>query len=88
MVPDTFSRQLHEILRGYPGNCELELTLSLADGSSVPCKCGGMRIAVSAEMRARVDQLLGPGNFRLLTASPTAAGRGNGRASAYSSRSA
>jgi DNA polymerase-3 subunit alpha len=71
--------QLHEILRGYPGNCELELTLSLADGSSVPCKCGGMRVAVSAEMRARVDQLLGPGNFRLLTASPTTAGRGNGR---------
>jgi len=80
--------QLHEILRGYPGNCELELTLSLADGSSVPCKCGGMRIAVSAEMRARVDQLLGPGNFRLLTASPAAAGRGNGRAKVYSSRSA
>ena len=31
--------QLHEILRGYPGNCELELTLCLADGSRVACKC-------------------------------------------------
>ena len=35
--------QLHEILRGYPGNCELELTLCLADGSRVACKCDGMR---------------------------------------------
>ena len=29
--------QLHEILRGYPGNYPLELTLCLADGSRVPC---------------------------------------------------
>ena len=73
--------QLHEILRGYPGNCELQLMLCLADGSRVACKCDGMRLAVSSEMRARVEQLLGPGNFRLLTAPPgtAAAGRGNGR---------
>jgi hypothetical protein len=40
-----------------------------------------VRLAVSAEMQTRVDQLLGPGNFRLLTSSPTATGgsRGNGR---------
>ena len=73
--------QLHEILRGYPGNCELQLMLYLADGSHVTCKCDGMRLAVSSEMHARVDQLLGPGNFRLLTAPPSVAagGRGNGR---------
>ncbi len=73
--------QLHEILRGYPGNCELQLMLCLADGSRVACKCDGMSVAVSSEMHARVDQLLGPGNFRLLTVSPSAvaAGRGNGR---------
>ena len=27
--------ELHEILRGYPGNCELQLVLCLADGSRV-----------------------------------------------------
>ena len=59
---------LHEILRGYPGNCELELTLCLADGSRAACKCDNLRLAVNPEMQARVDQLLGPGNFRLLTA--------------------
>ena len=63
-----------KILRGYPGNCELQLMLCLADGSRVLCKCDGLRVAVNAEMRARVDHLLGPGNVRLVTA----AGRGNG----------
>jgi DNA polymerase-3 subunit alpha len=73
--------QLHEILRGYPGNCELELTLCLADGSRAACKCDNTRLSVTPEMQARVDQLLGPGNFRLLTSSPAAGngGRGNGR---------
>ena len=73
--------QLHEILRGYPGNCELELTLCLADGSRASCKCTGAKLAVTPEMQARVDQLLGPGNLRLLTSSPGAAAtrRGNGR---------
>jgi DNA polymerase III subunit alpha len=71
--------QLHEILRRYPGNCKLELLICLADGARVPCQCDDFRVAVSAEMRARVDDLLGPGNVRLLTAAPTLAGRGNGR---------
>ena len=71
---------LHEILRGYPGNCELELAICLSDGSRVACKCDAMRLAVNPEMQSRVDQLLGPGNYRLLTSPPsTSAGRGNGR---------
>jgi len=69
--------QLHEILRGYPGNCELRLLICLADGTRVPCNCGDFRVAINDEMRERVDQLLGPGNFRLLTA---ARGAGSQRA--------
>jgi DNA polymerase III subunit alpha len=73
--------QLHEILRGYPGNCELQLMFCLADGSRVACKCDGLRVAVNGQMRDRVDELLGEGNLRLLTAPPggAAAERGNGR---------
>jgi len=73
---------LHEILSGYPGNCELQLLLRLSDGSQVRCPCSRIKLAVNEEMRARVDQLLGPGNFRLMTALPSAAasGRANGRA--------
>ncbi|MEN6458943.1 MAG: DNA polymerase III subunit alpha [Thermoguttaceae bacterium] len=63
---------LHEILSGYPGNCELQLVLCLRDGSRVECRCDGMHVAVGGEMRARVDQLLGPGNMRLLTVSSSA----------------
>jgi DNA polymerase-3 subunit alpha len=82
--------QLYEILRGYPGNCGLELSLGLSDGTNVSCKCDRLRVAVNPEMRSRVDQLLGQGNFRLLTASPMASsgsgGRGNGGGKGRSSR--
>jgi DNA polymerase III subunit alpha len=82
--------QLHEILRGYPGQRELQLMLCLADGSRVPCKCDEFRVAVDAEMRSRVEQLLGDDSFRLLTAAPAAAssasrtnGRTNGRGNGH-----
>jgi DNA polymerase-3 subunit alpha len=61
--------QLYEILRGYPGKCELQLRLGLADGSVVSCSCDRFRVDVNPEMRARVEELLGPGNIRLLAAS-------------------
>ena len=75
--------KLHEILRGYPGKCQLQLLLCLRDGTRVSCQCSGLQVAVNdEEMHHRIDGLLGPGNFRLLTAPPkaaAAAGRGNGR---------
>ncbi len=64
--------ELHEVLRGYPGDCELQLLIDLTEGSRVCCTCDGLRVAVNDEMRGRVEQLLGPGNFRLLTAKPNA----------------
>ena len=72
---------LHEILRGYPGSGDLELTFSLIDGTRVPCRCDRVKIdANNSEMRLRIEQLLGPGNFRLVTAQPSASsgGRSNG----------
>ncbi len=71
--------QLYEILRGYPGKCELQLMIQLADGSRVACKCEKLRVEINPEMRARVDDLLGPGNARLLIAPPNGSRRGNGR---------
>jgi DNA polymerase-3 subunit alpha len=77
--PETLAN-LREILRGYPGACDLELSLCLTNGARVACKCGNLKLAYSEEMQSRVDQLLGPGNFRLLTAQgATNGGRGNGR---------
>jgi DNA polymerase-3 subunit alpha len=73
-------QQLHEILRGYPGKAELQLMICLADGSKVSCKCSDLSLTINAEMRTRVDELLGQGNFRLITATPTVGTKnGNGR---------
>ncbi len=61
---------LHEILRGYPGNCSLELSVSLADGTRVACRADEFRVAPSPEMRSRVEELLGAENFRWLVKAP------------------
>jgi DNA polymerase-3 subunit alpha len=75
--------QLYEILRGYPGNCELELVLILADGSRVTCACDGMHVELTAEMRRRIEDLLGPGSLRPIASRPKPTGgkghNGNGR---------
>jgi DNA polymerase-3 subunit alpha len=62
---------LYEVLRGYPGKCELQLVVCLDDGSRVFLKSDSMRIDLNAEMRSRVDGLLGPGNLRLIPAPMT-----------------
>ena len=62
------SEQLHEILRGYPGKVPLELVIVLADGSPpVCCPCSDFCVAIDPQMQARVEDLLGPGHFRLQT---------------------
>ena len=58
--------KLHEILRGFPGNGELQLVVFLEDGTRVPMTCKGMRLEINGQMRSRVEELLGPGNFKLL----------------------
>jgi DNA polymerase-3 subunit alpha len=71
--------QLYEILRGYPGQCEVQLTLSLSDGTQVFCQCDRLRVDVCPEMRRRVEELLGPGNLKLLAVSRESNGNGRGR---------
>ncbi len=70
--------QLYEILRGYPGTCELDLRIQLADGALVACECKTFRVEVNKEMRRRVEELVGADNVRLL-----AAGIGGGRARSH-----
>ncbi len=77
-------QQLYEILRGYPGEHSLQLLLCLADGHKANMQCEGLRLELSQEMRDRVDELLGPGNLRLMTTPPRpAANNGNGRRNGY-----
>ncbi len=60
-------KRLNEVLRAFPGECPLELRVDLADGRQVSMKAPQHRLAIQAELRKRVDALLSPGNFRLLT---------------------
>jgi DNA polymerase-3 subunit alpha len=73
---------LYEILRGYPGKCEVQLTIALEDGSRVVCACDKLRVSINAELRSRVDDLLGAGHVRLIAATtsrsaPATNGNGN-----------
>ncbi|MEO1974277.1 MAG: OB-fold nucleic acid binding domain-containing protein, partial [Pirellulaceae bacterium] len=71
--------QIREILRGYPGRCELQIAISLADGSIVHLKSQSMPVEVSSQLRTRIDDLLGPGNYRLITQVPSAGPSSKGR---------
>ncbi len=54
---------LYEILRGYRGNVPFELLLALTDGRKISCRCDTFRVANNPEMRNRVEELLGAGEF-------------------------
>ena len=64
---------VREVVRAYPGNCELHLVLRLVDGSRVLMKSNRLRVEINEELRARINELLGEGNFQLMTAKPTPA---------------
>jgi DNA polymerase III subunit alpha len=71
---------IRQIVAAHPGNCELQLLLCLAEGSRLHLK-SALAVELAPEFRQKIDELLGPGNFRPL-ASPSPAGSGpprNGR---------
>jgi DNA polymerase-3 subunit alpha len=69
-LADKQLQDLREILRGYPGKCELNLVVALDDGSRVHLKSETMSVDLNPQMRSRIDALLGPGNFQLIAAPP------------------
>ena len=72
-------RRLKEIVRGYPGDCELQVVLQTEDGHRVFLKSNSLRVELNPELRARVDDLLGSGNYRRLAAPPTPRENGTSR---------
>jgi hypothetical protein len=62
--------KIHEIVRGYPGDRELQLILCLQDGSRVFLKSHRLRIDICAELRSRLDDLLGRGNLQVIPPAP------------------
>jgi DNA polymerase-3 subunit alpha len=63
---------LREIVRGYPGTKLLRLRLDLAEGGSVTLDCTKSAVAIDPELRRRVEELLGPGSFRVIGGAPKA----------------
>jgi DNA polymerase-3 subunit alpha len=63
-------QHVYEIVRGYPGKCALQLVLQLADGSKVHLKTNSVAVELNPELRTRLDDLLGPGNVKLLASPP------------------
>ncbi len=61
---------LREIVRGYPGNKPLRLRVELTDGGVVTLECAKSSVTIDPELRRRVEDLLGPGSFRLTAAAP------------------
>ncbi len=66
---------LHEILRHYPGDCDLELVLCLENGMQVRCQCEGLQVENSAEMQTRVGELLGPHRLKTSVSLASRVGR-------------
>jgi DNA polymerase-3 subunit alpha len=61
---------LREIVRGYPGNKPVRLRLELIGGGVVTLDCPKSSVSIDPELRRRVEELLGPGSFRLTAAPP------------------
>ncbi len=69
--------RLNEILRGYPGKCEVQLALALSTGETVHIKTKRHRIDITPELRTRLDDLLGQESHRLIIAPPKLSAGGN-----------
>ncbi len=70
--------RLNEILRGYPGKCEVQLALAMSTGEVVHIKTKRHRIDITPELRTRLDDLLGQESHRLIIAPPKLNSGGNG----------
>ena len=71
--------QLREIVRGYPGQRDLQFMLVLKDGKRVYLSSDRLRVGVTTELRSRITGLLGPGNYQLVVSSPPPSNGNGGR---------
>jgi DNA polymerase-3 subunit alpha len=67
---DTVNR-LAEVLRGYPGERELQFEVKMASGSLVYMTSTKHKVNITAELRSRLDDLLGESSHRLRMNKPS-----------------
>ncbi len=61
-------QDLFEILRGYPGNCDVQLVLTLADRTRMVLASEAVKVAFDPEMRRRVTEYLGADSLKIMAA--------------------
>ncbi len=59
-------RTIREILRAYPGDLKVQLSLTLSDGCTVLLNAEGIHVNVTPELRRRLDEALGTSNVKIL----------------------
>lgn len=62
--------RLNEVLRGYPGTMEVNVALKMATGETVQLRSKKHRVAITPELRGRLDDLLGDNSHSLLVSPP------------------
>lgn len=63
---ESLLKNLHELLRGFPGRNELQMQIRFQNGKMAELKCSKMGITVNPELRHRLDDLLGQDCYRML----------------------
>ena len=59
-------KKTYEIVRGYPGKCELTLDLQLENGMKVRLKSNKMRVEINSQLCSRLEDLLGRGGYEMV----------------------
>jgi len=67
---------LREVLRTYPGDREVQLSIALEDGTRAVLRTSRVKVSITEELRRRLEDLLGPSSYRLLAAAPRLARNG------------
>ena len=63
-------KTVREVIRGYPGSQELRFSMTLGQGETVHLKSDKYRVEINAELRSRLDDVLGSGHYRLMMSKP------------------
>lgn len=79
--PEEILAGLHEVLRGYPGGLEVLVALRLSSGDTVQLKSKRHKVAITPELRGRLDDLLGSNSHRLMISPPKPKQNSGGRRS-------
>lgn len=62
--------KINEVLRGFPGERDVLFAVKRINGDTVHIKAGKSRVTVNAELRERLDNLLGENSHRLIFSKP------------------